>query len=87
MEQQIQLDRAAAPKLEAQGKGPPGVKTILLHVQNDRALDQTLETALSLARACGAHLSCLHITPIEAYSAFDAMGGTERDVDGGASGY
>ncbi|MDV3256898.1 MAG: universal stress protein [Sphingomonas sp.] len=52
-----------------------GVKTILLHVQNDRALDQTLETALSLARACGAHLSCLHVTPIEAYVAFDGFGG------------
>lgn len=52
-----------------------GVKTILLAVQNEEALDRTLETALALARACGAHLSCLHVTPIEAYIAFDSFGG------------
>lgn len=73
-QQQIQLDRTMAPKLE-RGTGS-GVKTILLHVQYDKGLDRTLETALSLARACGAHLSCLHVTPIEAYSAFDGFGGT-----------
>jgi nucleotide-binding universal stress UspA family protein len=76
MDDQMQLDRSTAPKLEAETGAQAGVKTILLHVQNDKALDQTLETALSLARACGAHLSCLHITPIEAYSTFDAFGGT-----------
>lgn len=76
MDQQQTLDRAPAPNV---GAGPAiraGVKSILLHVQNDKALDQTLETALSLARACEAHLSCLHVTAIEAYSAFDAFGGT-----------
>ena len=52
-----------------------GVKTILLHIQNDNSLGQGLETALSLARACGAHLSCLHVTAIEAYVAFDSFGG------------
>jgi len=52
-----------------------GVKTILLHIQNDELLDCRLETALSLARACGAHLSCLHVTPIEAYVALDSFGG------------
>ena len=52
-----------------------GVKTILLHIQNDASLDQRMETALSLARACDAHLSCLHVTPIEAYVAFDSFGG------------
>lgn len=54
---------------------PSGVKTILLHIQNDKSLEQRLETALSLARACEAHVSCLHITPIEAYVAFDSFGG------------
>lgn len=54
---------------------PAGVKTILLHIQHDDKLDQRLETALSLARACDAHLSCLHVTPIEAYVAFDSFGG------------
>jgi len=51
------------------------VKTILLHVQNDASLEQRLENALALARACEAHLSCLHVTPIEAYVAFDSFGG------------
>ena len=52
-----------------------GVKTILLHVQNDETFKTRLETGLSLARACKAHLSCLHVTPIEAYVAFDTFGG------------
>lgn len=59
----------------AQRNASSGVKTILLHVQNEKALNQTLETALSLARACEAHLSCLHVTPIQAYVAFDSFGG------------
>ena len=67
----MEIDRATDPKLDAKA----GVKTILLHVQNDKALDQTLETALALARACEAHLGCLHVTPIQAYVAFDSFGG------------
>lgn len=55
--------------------GSSGVKTILVHVQNDDSLHERMETALSLARACGAHLNCLHVTPIEAYVAFDSFGG------------
>lgn len=70
---QIELERTAIAK-------PPqhavsGIKTILLHVQNDKSFTDRLETALSLARACEAHLSCLHVTPIEAYVAFDTFGG------------
>lgn len=74
MEDQMQLDRAAAAQ-RATSIVQAGVKTILLHVQNDKAIDQTLETALSLARACEAHLDCLHVTPIQAYVAFDSFGG------------
>jgi nucleotide-binding universal stress UspA family protein len=59
----------------AQQRDAAGVKTILLHVQSEKALTQVLETALSLARACEAHLSCLHVTPIQAYVAFDSFGG------------
>ena len=51
------------------------LKSILLHVQDDATLDSRLETALSLARSSGAHLSCLHVTPIQAYVAFDSFGG------------
>ena len=65
------MERTAAVRHPAAA----GVKTILLHVQNDKLLDQRIETALSLARACSAHLSCLHVTPIEAYVAFDSFGG------------
>ena len=55
--------------------GSSGIKTILLHVLDDEFHDQRIESALSLARACSAHLSCLHVTPIEAYVAFDSFGG------------
>lgn len=72
---QVQLDRSTTQKRETSLQVQVGVKTILLHVQNDKALDQTLETALALARACGAHLSCLHVTPIQAYVALDSFGG------------
>lgn len=51
------------------------VKSILLHVQSDATVARRLETALSLARASGAHLQCVHVTPIEAYVAFDGFGG------------
>lgn len=73
MADQMQLERRVA-----QGTKTPaiaGVKTLLLHVQNEKTLDQPLETALSLARACDAHLSCLHVTPIQAYTALDSFGG------------
>lgn len=74
MGDQIQMDRSAASQ-QAVSNVQAGVKSILLHVQNDKALDQTLETALSLARACEAHVECLHVTPIQAYVAFDSFGG------------
>lgn len=68
------------------------VKTILLHIIDDEFHDQRIDTALALARAHSAHLSCLHVTPIEAYVAFDTFGGIfvmndvirkldERDVE------
>jgi len=51
------------------------MKTILLHIENDQLLNRRIETALALARGCGAHLSCLHVTPLEAFVAFDTFGG------------
>lgn len=50
-------------------------KTILVHVQNDETLNSRLESALSLARCYDAHLECLHITPGQAYVAYDSFGG------------
>lgn len=70
---QVELERTTAG--QASQRAESGVKTILLHVQNDKSLDCRFETALSLARACEAHLTCLHVTPIEAYAAFDNFGG------------
>jgi nucleotide-binding universal stress UspA family protein len=51
------------------------LKSILLHVQDDASLNARLESALSLARSAGAHLSCMHVTPLQAYVAFDTFGG------------
>lgn len=55
--------------------GVSSIKTIVLHILDDEFHDQRIETALLLARACSAHLSCVHVTPIEAYVAFDKFGG------------
>lgn len=71
---QIELDRPLATGKYA-GPSNFGPKTILLHLQNDESVDSRLESALSLARAFSAHIECLHITPIEAYVAFDNFGG------------
>jgi nucleotide-binding universal stress UspA family protein len=52
---------------------PTGIKTILVHVQNDDGLADRMQVALSMARAFGAHLHLLHVTPIEAYTVTDAF--------------
>jgi nucleotide-binding universal stress UspA family protein len=52
-----------------------GIKTILLHILDDEFHDQRIDTALTIARAASAHVSCLHVTPIEAYVAFENFGG------------
>lgn len=57
------------------------MKSILLHVQDDGSLDSRIEDGLALARATSGHLSCIHITPIEAYVAFDAFGGVFAMTD------
>lgn len=55
---------------------PSGIKTILFHVHDDDLLNDRLQVALTIARACGAHLHCLHVCPIEAYTVVDTFGGT-----------
>ena len=75
MTTQIYLEPEQATKAAGGQRVKAGVKTILLHVQNDKSLDSRVQTALALARACEAHLSCVHITPIESYVAFDSFGG------------
>lgn len=51
------------------------MKSVLLHVQDDDGLEARLQAALSIVRASSGHLSCLHVTPINAYVAFDGFGG------------
>lgn len=69
VQDQIELDRIEARSTKA------SPKTILLHLQGHESVDARLEAALSLARACSAHLECLHITSTKDYMAFDGMGG------------
>jgi nucleotide-binding universal stress UspA family protein len=52
------------------------IKTILFVVHEDDQLDARLQAALSLARACSAHLQLLHVLPVQAYTVVDAYGGT-----------
>jgi nucleotide-binding universal stress UspA family protein len=51
------------------------MQSVLLHIQNDEDLDAKLQAALAIVRASKGHLSCLHVTPINAYVAFDGFGG------------
>lgn len=51
------------------------MKTILLHVQDESSMGEPLQAALSLARSFNGHVTCLQVTPIEAYVAFDSFGG------------
>lgn len=51
------------------------VKSILLHIYEDDALDGRLSVALDLCRAHDAHLTCVYITPYSAYVGLDPVGG------------
>ena len=73
--QQQELVMEARERQLATAAANLGIRTILLHVIDDEFHAQRIETALALARACSAHLSCVHVTPIEAYVAFDSFGG------------
>lgn len=69
MERPEVLERVASP-------ASSGIKTILFHVHDDGEVMARLQVALTVARACGAHVHCLHVTPIEAYTIVDTFGGT-----------
>ncbi|WP_294122371.1 universal stress protein [Sphingomonas sp.] len=71
---QLELERAPVTSDDVHGfDGSP--KTILVHIQDDETLDVRIETALSLARSFSAHVECLHVTPSQAYVAYDSLGG------------
>ena len=52
-----------------------GPKSILLHLEDNVVMGNCLQTALAIARASRGHLSCLHVTPVEAYVSSDIFGG------------
>lgn len=52
------------------------IKSILFVVHDDDGLEKRLQAALSLARACSAHVHLLQVIPLEAYSVVDTYGGT-----------
>jgi nucleotide-binding universal stress UspA family protein len=66
--------KPASRGLQETAAGP--IKSILFVVHDDDGLDARLQAALSLARACSAHLRLLQIIPLEAYTVVDTYGGT-----------
>jgi nucleotide-binding universal stress UspA family protein len=74
MNEPLVIDRPDQQLIETAPSSASSIKTILFHVHNDDGLERRLQVALSVARACGAHLHLLHVTPIEAYSVIDAYG-------------
>lgn len=52
------------------------IKSILFVVHEDEGLESRLQAALSVARACSAHLQLLQVVPVEAYTVVDTYGGT-----------
>lgn len=49
------------------------MRSILLHVHDDAALESRLQAAFDLARAFGGHITCVHATPFEEYLATDPL--------------
>lgn len=79
-ETQLVMDRPKTAIAEQRVAGS-GIKTILFHVHDDDVVMDRLQLGLSLARACKAHLHCMHVTPIQAYTVVDAFGGTFVSAD------
>lgn len=80
LETELTMDRPANSLSVSQQAGS-GIKTILFDVHDDGAVFDRLQLVLSLARACGAHIHCLHVTPIQAYTISDTFGGTFVNQD------
>lgn len=55
--------------------GTAGVKSLLLHIQDDDGLEARLQVALALARAAGGHLHCLQATPMNVFGGVEFVGG------------
>jgi len=74
-EEVAQLSKARSTEMAPQ-LSATGIKTILFHVHDDDGVMDRLQLVLSAARAYGAHIHCLHVTPLEAYTVVDLFGGT-----------
>lgn len=57
------------------------MKSVLLHINNDPGQEARLQVALDIVRASGGHLTCLHITPVEAYMTVDGFGAAFAATD------
>jgi nucleotide-binding universal stress UspA family protein len=57
------------------------MQSILLHVQDDDDLDGRIDAAVTLARAFGGHITCLHATPYAEYLTNDPFIATIFPVD------
>ena len=51
------------------------MKSILLHLETGPTANGRLQCALDIARAESAHLTCLAVTPLDAFVAMDPFGG------------
>ena len=60
----------AAASASAQG----GVKSLLLHIQDDEGLEARLQVALAIARASSGHLACLQVTPVNTFGGIETFG-------------
>lgn len=70
---QAVLERARTA-MQDERSSAGAIKSILFHVHDDGGLDARLQTAVSIARACSAHLECLQFIPLEAFAKVDAYG-------------
>lgn len=62
------------PRATEDTRPPRTIKSVLFHVHDDAQFECRLQTALSIARSCSAHLECLQVLPVEAYAVVDAFG-------------
>lgn len=67
---QPELSHAAGPSI-----GQAGMKSVLLHIQDDDGLEARMQAALAIARASGGHLTCMHVTQMSAFVGFEPFGG------------
>lgn len=51
------------------------MKTVLLYANEDAGFESRLQAALDVSRAFGAHISCVQVTPFDAFIMGDPFGG------------